>query len=193
MQIAQTLNIGQEAASQGLPGAPEVFEAAKAGSYFGTTLSGLLGGIMLIGSLMVLLYLLWGGIEWITSGGDQSKVSKARDKITQSVIGLIVLASSTAIFIILQSFLGIEVINFSGALGGGSSGGGSGSGSSGDCVVGQRGSDGGAGGYCTENGAAIVQCFGPGQGASGLPYNHYEPCLCLSGSEKSTYNFSSCN
>ena len=46
---------------------------------------------------MVLIYFLWGGIEWITAGGDTAKVQKARDRITQSIIGLVILVASFVI------------------------------------------------------------------------------------------------
>lgn len=40
---------------------------------------------------------LWGAIEWITAGGDSGKVGKARDKITQAIIGLVILVGSFVI------------------------------------------------------------------------------------------------
>lgn len=53
--------------------------------------------VITVGGLTVLLYFVWGGIEWITAGGDSSKIEKARNKITQSVIGMIILVGSFAI------------------------------------------------------------------------------------------------
>ena len=74
--------------------------------------SRILGAILVIGVLLVLIYLLWGAISWISSGGDTAKVQKARDQMTQAVIGLIVLTAVTAIYMLVQQALGIEVINF---------------------------------------------------------------------------------
>ncbi|MEN8253604.1 MAG: hypothetical protein ABFQ62_04485 [Patescibacteria group bacterium] len=50
-----------------------------------------------IGAIILLIYLLWGGIDWITSGGDSGKVANARNKMTQGVIGMIILAFSFVI------------------------------------------------------------------------------------------------
>lgn len=185
-----TLNIGEAARDQGLPGA-ENFVAGAEGAGFGAFLSGTLSAVMVVAALLVLLYLLWGAIEWITSGGDKGKTEKARDRMTQSVIGLIVLASVTAIFMVVQSFLGVNFFNFSGSNVGGGSGGGGGS-TAGCTVNGQELNDGGAGGYCS-SGAAIVKCVSAGQG-SGLPYNHYEPCYCVNGAgaQQAGYNFGHC-
>ena len=50
-----------------------------------------------LGAIMVLVYFAWGAIDWITSGGDKGKVETARTKITNAVIGIIVLVSSFTI------------------------------------------------------------------------------------------------
>lgn len=104
-----TINLTDQADAGGLAGA-----TTGPGEYF----SSIIGGIMVVAVLLVFFYLIWGAIEWITAGGDQSKIQKGRDKIVQSIIGIIVLASTLAIFSVLQVFLGIEII---GGLGGGGS------------------------------------------------------------------------
>jgi TRAP-type C4-dicarboxylate transport system permease small subunit len=66
--------------------------------------------VMVIAALLVFLYLIWGGIEWITSGGDKGKTESARNKITAAVIGLIVVAASYAILQLALTFLGVGSI-----------------------------------------------------------------------------------
>lgn len=39
--------------------------------------------------LLALVYLIWGGINWIMSGGDKEKVGAARQKIIAAIVGLI--------------------------------------------------------------------------------------------------------
>lgn len=74
---------------------------------FSRLLSGLLNMVMFIAALLVFAYLLWGGIQWITSGGDKGKTEEARNKITAAIIGLAVLAASYAIFRLVLAFLGV--------------------------------------------------------------------------------------
>lgn len=81
---------------------------------FAEWLSRIFGAILAISALLVLIYLAWGAITWITSAGDPANVKKARDRMTQAVIGLLVLAASTAIFMMVQNALGIEVLNITG-------------------------------------------------------------------------------
>ncbi len=77
-------------------------------SNIGNLISALLNLVMVIAAILVFLYLIWGGIEWITSGGDKSKTEGARNKITAAVIGLIVLAASYAILQLALHFLGFS-------------------------------------------------------------------------------------
>jgi hypothetical protein len=76
-----------------------------------SVIEGVLSFVMVIAALLVFLYLIWGGIEWITSGGDKGKTESARNKITAAVIGLVVLAASYAILQLMLAFLGFSDLN----------------------------------------------------------------------------------
>lgn len=89
-------------------------EIKQPGAFFpdiGSLINKILTIVLALGALMVFLYLIWGGIDWITSGGDKSKTEKARDKITAAIIGLIILAASWAILSLALSFLGAGSLN----------------------------------------------------------------------------------
>ena len=73
--------------------------------------------VMVLGALLVFLYLIWGGIEWITSGGDKGKTESARNKITAAIVGLIVLAASWAILMLILGFLGTDLNSLFGEAG----------------------------------------------------------------------------
>ncbi len=77
----------------------------------GTLINATLTFVMVIAALLVLFYLIWGGIEWITSGGDKSKTESARNKITAAVIGIVILAAAFAIFQLVITFLGFSNLN----------------------------------------------------------------------------------
>lgn len=47
-----------------------------------------------LGALAVILYFIWGAFEWLTAGSDSKKTETARQKITNAVIGLILMVSS---------------------------------------------------------------------------------------------------
>ena len=77
----------------------------------GSLINKALNFVMVLGALLVFMYLIWGGIEWITSGGDKGKTESARNKITAAVLGLVILAASWAILGLVLKFLGAGDIN----------------------------------------------------------------------------------
>jgi len=62
---------------------------------------------LIMGSIMTFFYLIWGGIQWITSGGNQEAAKGAKEKITDAVIGLAFLAAVWIIWRLIIYFLGI--------------------------------------------------------------------------------------
>ncbi len=78
---------------------------------FSTLLSFVLRLVLGIAALLVFFYLILGGIEYITSGGEKAKTEAARNKITSAVIGLIILAASWAILQLALTFLGFTNLN----------------------------------------------------------------------------------
>lgn len=74
-----------------------------------------LQGIILIASLMALIYLLWGAIDWIGSSGEKDKLLKAQNKMFQAVIGLLILIAVFTIFTLITGHvLGNKIIDTSG-------------------------------------------------------------------------------
>ena len=106
--IAQKIDLSGAAQNVDLPG-------SQARDGFGPFLGGLMTAVMAIAALMVFLYLIWGAIDWITSAGDKSKLEGARNKIMNAIVGLIVLAATTGLFIVIQQFLNICIISFVGS------------------------------------------------------------------------------
>ena len=78
---------------------------------FGTMFSSILNVVMLVAAILVFAYMIWGGIEWITSGGDKGKAESARNKLTSAVIGLVIVAASYAVVTLVVQFLGFDSFN----------------------------------------------------------------------------------
>jgi len=67
--------------------------------------------IVIVGGLALLIFLIWGGIDWMTSEGDQEKLKSASNKITHALFGMGLLAASFAIIKILHTVFGIDILN----------------------------------------------------------------------------------
>ena len=63
--------------------------------------------ILIVAGLIAFVYMLLGGIQWITSGGDKANVEKARNQIVQALIGLIVVFAACGIIRLVESMTGI--------------------------------------------------------------------------------------
>ena len=81
----------------------------KGGAGLGSLISGLVGALFIAGFLLAFFFLLQGGILWITSGGDKTKLEKSRDMITNSVIGIIIVGAAYALTTILAQFFGLDL------------------------------------------------------------------------------------
>lgn len=83
----------------------DTFKIANLGVFISSVIS---VGIT-IAAVASLLYLLWGGFDWLTSGGDKTALENARNKITQAIIGLAIVVAVWAIFGLVQTFLGVSI------------------------------------------------------------------------------------
>lgn len=76
----------------------------------GQLISALVGTVLIIAALLAFLYLILGGIKWITSGGDKAGMEEARNKITHAIVGLIIVGAAWSIMTLVQNFLGVQII-----------------------------------------------------------------------------------
>lgn len=65
--------------------------------------------LMFVGTVAVIL-IVYAGIQFVTSGGDQKKVAQARQIITYALIGLVLVLCSFAIIAIIAYTTGTECI-----------------------------------------------------------------------------------
>jgi hypothetical protein len=64
--------------------------------------------ILAVAALLTFIYLVWGGIQWITSGGDKAQYEEARGKITAALVGLAIVAAAWAIMQLIAQFFGVN-------------------------------------------------------------------------------------
>ena len=71
--------------------------------------SGLQAAIV-IAAVLTFAYLILGGIQWITSGGDKTAYEEARGKITAALIGLGIVVAAWAIMQLVGAFFGLDIL-----------------------------------------------------------------------------------
>ena len=62
-----------------------------------TVISGIIAAFLSLLGIIFLCLVLYGGFTWMTSGGNEAKVYKAKKILQQSIIGIIIILSAYAI------------------------------------------------------------------------------------------------
>lgn len=62
------------------------------------------------GIIASIFVIVWGGINWITSGGEKQKLASAKARITWAIIGLVVMLTSFIIIRLINYFLEIDLL-----------------------------------------------------------------------------------
>ncbi len=75
----------------------------------GQLIVGFINLIFILSVIVALLYLIWGGFKWLTSGGDKTAVQGAREHIVAAIVGLIVIFLS---YFILNFIIGFFIPGF---------------------------------------------------------------------------------
>lgn len=74
----------------------------------GNIIGAVVGMFIIVGFVAALIYILIGGMAWLTASGDKTKLQVARDRITQAILGLIILVSTWAIMTLIGDFTGLD-------------------------------------------------------------------------------------
>ena len=84
---------------------PPGSEFARGPNPLGVLFSTGISLFLIIAGIVTLIYLLWGGFDWISSAGDKEKLLKARQKIQNAFIGMIVVIAALVIFNLLTGVI----------------------------------------------------------------------------------------
>jgi hypothetical protein len=84
------------------------------GGFFGYTcignlVSNTVSVAFIVAAVAFFAFLVIGGMEWLTSSGDKTKIDTAQKRITNAVIGLAIVAASYAIYTLVLDFFGIDL------------------------------------------------------------------------------------
>lgn len=64
----------------------------------------------IVSGILLLLYLVVGGITWLTSAGDKESLERAKKTMTNAVIGISILAVSFPVIKIVEVVLGVDIL-----------------------------------------------------------------------------------
>ncbi len=87
------------------------YNGGDGGQNLGQLIGDLYRACVMLGGIALLLYLAWGGLNWITAAGDEKKVEVAKDRITHAFIGMGVLVGTAAIANLAGKLFGMDLLN----------------------------------------------------------------------------------
>lgn len=79
-------------------------------SFFQKLIPRLITLALIIGALIFFFNLIVGAIQWISSGGDKQSIESARSKISNALIGIVILFAVFAVAKLIEYFLGIPIL-----------------------------------------------------------------------------------
>jgi hypothetical protein len=69
--------------------------------------------LILVSGIALLIYLLWGAFDYLTSQGDPDKIKAAQTKITNAVIGIILVIAAFTLFVVVAVYM-LGIVEFTG-------------------------------------------------------------------------------
>jgi hypothetical protein len=99
--FAKDIDIGPKAEEAGVSSVENIGNLIGAG----------VGTAFLISFLLVFVMLVWGGIQWVTSGGDKENTQKARDRITHALVGVAIIGGAWALMKLVELFFGVNILS----------------------------------------------------------------------------------
>lgn len=66
--------------------------------------------VMLVVALVFFFMLIWGGLKWVMSQGEEKAVTGARAQITNALIGLAVVFAAWAIMQLIDVVFGVQIL-----------------------------------------------------------------------------------
>lgn len=65
--------------------------------------------IFFFAAILTFIFIVIGGLQWITAGGDKVAAQAARDRITAAIVGLVIVVAAFAITWIITRAFGINI------------------------------------------------------------------------------------
>ncbi|MBI1863489.1 hypothetical protein HYS00_05230 [Candidatus Microgenomates bacterium] len=98
-QVTNTIRVNENAIGFAIPS-------------FSTILSFIIKFFFVVAGIAALIYLLWGAFSWVTSGGDKGNVEKARDKIVNAIVGVLLIIVVVAVVATLEQVVFKQALCF---------------------------------------------------------------------------------
>lgn len=87
------------------------FVAAGAGEMFEKVMSSIIGILTIVAALYFVFLFIVGAIQWLGSEGDKARLTTARGKITNGIIGLVIVIGAVFFIELIGTLLGVDILH----------------------------------------------------------------------------------
>ena len=92
------------------PALPANLRNLEGVDFFSRLIPTLVTVILIVGAIIFVFMLLWGGVQWITSGGDKTATEAARGRITAALVGITILFCVFALVKAVEIIFGVQIL-----------------------------------------------------------------------------------
>ena len=92
------------------PFGEKIFDKTSAMEKLTGALSAIIGLMTIVAAFWFFITFITGGIAWITAGGDKTKLTQARDKLTNAFVGLVIVVAGWSVLALAGEFFGWDNI-----------------------------------------------------------------------------------
>lgn len=86
-------------------------DTSVVGNQFNKVMSAFIGFMTVVAALWFGLQIIITGYQWIGASGDKTKTEEARNKLTNLIIGLIIVVAAWVIIGLIGRILGLDILN----------------------------------------------------------------------------------
>lgn len=113
--FAAEIDLGTIGGGKGLGPFGEIAGDLAGDNYLGLikvtqAISSVIGVMTVAAAIWFILIFLTGGFYWMTSSGDKAKLHEARERISNALIGLIIVVASWSILALAGQFFGYDIV-----------------------------------------------------------------------------------
>jgi len=67
--------------------------------------------LVIVGGLAVLIWIIWGALDWIMAGSNADRLKSAKEKMFNGIFGLAILVLSYLIVKLISTVTGLDILN----------------------------------------------------------------------------------
>lgn len=89
-----------------LPVLQGLIDSSGVGKVFGDLLTSVISLMTMVAGIMLVLYLVYGGVKYVTAGGSEKAVDEAKRMITNAIVGLVIVVAAIMVTQLVGKILG---------------------------------------------------------------------------------------